>query len=101
MIPNAWEASPILINGIQRGPDGEVRIIYKENHLVNSRPNERHLLAIFEDRGYSVELGDQVGATAFWSLLSSKQGGRPEKHDIWALLSSDAAKIELNPQIRV
>jgi hypothetical protein len=100
MQPTTQDATTVRVNGIEDAPDGEVRIIFKENLLFKARcPNERYLSGLLRGSGYGVVTGDPVGATAFRTLLVSKPGGRPLKADILALLKADNDSIELNPEI--
>jgi hypothetical protein len=81
MSANARNACAVRINGIEDSRDRDVRVIFKENYLVNGRPNERRL----------------------WSLFVSMPIGRPNKRELWNLLlaRADSDAVELNRQIRV
>jgi hypothetical protein len=95
------QASRIQINAIEDAPDGDVRITFGENVLVEGRPKERCLSERLREHGYDVVVGDPVGRTAFRSLIASKPGGGLLKADIYALLESDKNTFLLNPEIHV
>jgi hypothetical protein len=92
MEPNQPLSSPIHITTIEE----VIRIVFKENDLTRDRRNEEAVDGLLREHGYVVESGNQVGGTAYRTLIVRLPERSPNIAYVAELLKSRPDLFEVN-----